>query len=152
MTVATRLPPPPTATAAGGGGHGWVELTRARHDIDAHLLTGRLTESGIETARVKDRSAPGAWLYGGSNPWAPVAILVRAGQLEDARLVLAEISWEAPPLIRPTKASEAPGPRWVTWWVAAIALGLLFTAIALARTAEAFRSCGLPLVCEDAAP
>ena len=128
-------------------------MSRAQNDIEAHLLTGRLHEAGVETRRLKDRSAPGAWLHGGSNPWAPVAIFVKKLQLEEARLVLAEISWSQPPVdpsearaqvhspARPTRAFA------VAWWVGAIALGLLFTSIALARTGEVLRSCELPLVC-----
>ena len=140
--------PPPGIEDAGGGGARWVELITAHNDIEAHLLTGRLEEAAVETRTVKDRSAPGAWLYGGSNPWAPVVVLVRAMQLVDARLVLAEISWAQPPL-DPEAASTAPTPKThaVVWWVAALALGLVFTSIALARTAQGSLSCDIPVVC-----
>ena len=140
--------PPPQAGDHGGGGSPWVELLTARNDIEAHLLTGRLEEASIETRTVKDRSAPGAWLYGGSNPWAPVVVLVKARQLEDARLVLAEISW-AQPAVDPDTAASDPGRRShaIAWWVAALALGVVFTSIALARTAQGTFSCDLPLVC-----
>ncbi|MDQ4145748.1 MAG: DUF2007 domain-containing protein [Actinomycetota bacterium] len=133
----------------GGGGAGWVELLRAHDDIEAHLLIGRLLEGGIETRTLKDRSAPGAWLYGGSNPWAPVVILVKKVQLEDARLVLAEISW-AQPSIDPqvaTSPREVARSHAIAWWAAALALGLAFTSIALARTADVLHGCELPLVC-----
>jgi Putative prokaryotic signal transducing protein len=152
MSVATKLPPPPVSTAVEGGGNGWVELTWARNDIEAHLLTGRLKESGIETRRVKDRSAPGAWLYGGSNPWAPVAVLVRELQLEDARIVMAEISWAGPAAPARSRDPESGPSRAVAWWVAALVLGVIFTAIGLARTAELFESCGLPVVCQEGSP
>lgn len=145
--------PHPPSSERGGGGSGWVELSRTQNDIEAHLLAGRLHEAGIETRRLKDRSAPGAWLHGGSNPWAPVAILVKKWQLEAARLVLAEISW-AQPSVDPLEVrsrvqySQRPARSFaVAWWVGAIALGLLFTSIALARTGEVLRSCELPLVC-----
>ena len=144
------LPPP---SERGGGGTGWVELSRTQNDIEAHLLAGRLNEAGVETRRFKDRSGPGAWLHGGSNPWAPVAVLVKKLQLDEARLVLAEISWAQPSVdpfevqteVRfPTKPTRTFA---VAWWLSAIALGLLFTSIALARTGEVLRSCDLPLVC-----
>lgn len=147
--------PPPPSSDRDGGGIGWVELTRTRNDIEAHLLTGRLNEAGVETSCIKDRGAPGAWLHGGSNPWAPVTVFVKKMQLDDARLVLAEISW-AQPSIDPMQApalERAGGTRYaLTWWVAAIALGLLFTFIALARTGQVLHSCELPLVCGSGAP
>ncbi|MDQ3987068.1 MAG: DUF2007 domain-containing protein [Actinomycetota bacterium] len=140
---------PVSLDLGGGGGRGWVELLRATDDIEAHLLTGRLGEVGIETMSVKDRSAPGAWLYGGSNPWAPVAILVRKIQLEDARLVLAEISWTAPAFENASEA-ERRGHRSgaVAWWAAAIALGMIFTAIGLLRTAQGLNGCEIPIICD----
>ena len=95
MTVGVDRPPPPVSQERGGGDQSWVELLKASDDIEAHLLGGRLLEAGIEARNVKDRSGP-AWMYGGSNPWAPVTILVRRAELEAARLVLAEISWSAP--------------------------------------------------------
>ncbi len=93
-------PPPPAERWPGGGGSGWVTLATAANDIEAHLLVGRLGEAGVDVHVLKDRSAPGAWLYGGANPWAPVHVLVRKLQLDEARLVLAEISFEAPPADR----------------------------------------------------
>ena len=144
--------PPPVVEDNGGGGARWVELATAHNDIEAHLLTGRLAEASVETRTVKDRSAPGAWLYGGSNPWAPVVVLVPATQLHDARLVLAEISWTQPAVdpAAPPMASSARRSHAIAWWVAALALGLVFTSIALARTAQGSFSCDLPLVCATA--
>jgi hypothetical protein len=125
----------------GGGGSDWVELTRARDDIDAHLLAGRLLEAGIETRAVKDRFAPGAWLYGGSNPWAPVTIMVHRVQLDDARLVLAEISYEAPSADtgRTSERRERQNP--VAWWVAAVVLAALVTAIFVSEVGPSDVSC-----------
>lgn len=85
-------PPPVDVEWSGGGGSDWVELCKARNDIDAHLLIGRMTEAGIDTYAVKDKAAP--WLYGASTPWAPVFVFVRRFQYEDARVLLAEISLE----------------------------------------------------------
>ena len=152
LTASTRREstggPPPIVEDHGGGGARWVELATARNDIEAHLLTGRLAEASVETRTVKDRSAPGAWLYGGSNPWAPIVVLVRSLQLDDARLVLAEISWTQP-AIDPATAPAAPAPKShaVAWWAAALALGVVFTSIALARTAEGSFYCDIPIVC-----
>jgi hypothetical protein len=129
------LPPPPAQLRTGGGGGGdWIELTRARDDIDAHLLCGRLDEAGVAARTVKDRHAPGAWLYGGSNPWAPVLVLVRRLQLDDARLVLARISLEAPAAtLRDRTALDHTGRL---RWVAALALGFVLTATTLAQVAS----------------
>ena len=137
----------------GGGGAGWVELLIAGNDIEAHLLIGRLAEAGVETRTVKDRSGPGAWLHGGSDPWAPVTILVKRVQLEDARLVLAEISWSQPTVDPddPTASRASAKPRALAWWAAAIALGIAFTSIALARTSGVLNGCEIPLICGGAA-
>lgn len=128
------LPPLEDDALTGGGGRGWVELTKARGDIEAHLLTGRLATSGIEASTVTDRSAPGSFLYGGHNPWAPVAVLVRRIQLEDARLVLAELAYEG----RPAEPQEAPtswkGP--VIWWLAAVGLAVMFTVLGVVQMIE----------------
>jgi Putative prokaryotic signal transducing protein len=150
MAVVTDRPPPPgVVDPGGGGGSPWVELVRARDDIDAHLLKGRLGEAGIETRFVKDRFAPGAWLYGGSNPWAPVTVLVRRLQLDEARLVLAEISFDAPP------AEPAPrrgGSRRVPtlWWVTALGLGALLSIIVLLQTAQSMSICKALPFCSEA--
>jgi Putative prokaryotic signal transducing protein len=128
------LPPPPVqAHPGGGGGRAWVELLRAHNDIDAHLLLGRLTEAGIETRAVKDRRAPGAWLYGGSNPWAPSVVLVRQLQLDEARLILASISLEAPDAA-PGELTLAPGTALRT--CISVALGLALSAPTLAQVAR----------------
>lgn len=141
--------PPPLDVDLGerGGGSSWVELLRAHDDIEAHLIGGRLETAGVEVSMLKDRSGP-AWLYGGSNPWAPVTLMVRKLQLDDARLVLAEVAYEAPSL---SEVSETTGGwrRPVMFWAAALALGTLLTGVALARTEQALRNCDLPLVCAD---
>ncbi len=127
-----------------------MELIRARHDIDAHLLVGRLDESGIETRAIPDRGAPGAWLYGGSNPWAPVKILVRRFQLEEARIVLAEISFEAPSVdeLR-AQATERRMSFPIVWWVTALVLGVILSILALGQVARSYTACQLPAFCEQ---
>lgn len=149
MTAKLDLPPPPVTAGRGGGDSRWVELIRARDDIDAHLLTGRLNEAGIETRTMKDRAAPGAWLYGGSNPWAPVMVLVRRFQLEDARLELAELSFTGP-AAEPSGEEDATSSRWsvpLVWWIVALVLGALLTGVALMKTTESNGRCELPLLC-----
>ena len=150
MGVGVLSPPPPAVTdrgGGGGGGTGWIHLTRARDDIDAHLLTGRLSHSGIETRTIVDRSAPGAWLHGGTNPWAPVNIYVRRIQLEDARLVLAEISYDAPS----ATAGRPPGRRVATiWWATAIGLGVALTLVVLGQAVQTEPLCRALPFCEEA--
>jgi hypothetical protein len=93
-------------------------------------------------------------MYGGSNPWAPVTILVRRFQLEDARMVLAEVSFDAP-AVEPQHPSDQPRrPRSgaVAWWVIALALGILFTAIALMQTARSMAPCHAGATCQPAGP
>lgn len=154
--MATTLAPtrsyggrPPLDTIEGrGGGSGWIELLRANDDIEAHLISGRLEAAGIEISMVKDRSGP-AWLFGGSNPWAPVTLLVRRFQLDDARFVLAEVAFEAP--VTATVSKRLAGWRGpVTFWAAAVTLGALLTGVALARTEQALQNCDFPLICVDA--
>jgi hypothetical protein len=128
------------------GGGGWVVLCRAADDIEAHLITGRLTEAGIETDVLKDRGRPGDWVCIGSDPWAPSSILVRRIQLEDARIVMAEVALsgpDAPP--PPDRLGEAPSWKGtLRWWTAALALGLAFTALGLAQAAQDLERRGTP--------
>jgi hypothetical protein len=147
-TTIDAPPLPPNLEEERGGGGDWIELVKVKNDIEAHLLTGRLEETGVETRLVKDRTDPGAWLYGGSNPWAPVAILVHRIQIEDARIVLAEISLRGPDAgqIEPPSPPEVRR-RALAWWIAAILLGLIFTAIALMRTDAAMESCARNQTC-----
>lgn len=153
MPTAIDLPPPDLLDLGhhGSGGSGWVVLIKARHDIDAHLLAGRLTEAGIESRTMKEVSAPGAWMYGGSNPWAPVVILVKRLDLDDARVVLAEISYEGPSADRLARQAE---DRYVAfpllWWVTALLLGAALSVLALSQvTRWNTTGCQLPALCEQ---
>lgn len=146
--------PPDVYAYEGGGGSGWVTLTRAANDIEAHLVTGRLSEAGVEATTLKDRSASGAWLHGGSDPWAPVLVLVRKLQLDDALLVLAEVAFEGPALTGERSALGPVDKEWrrpATFWAIAIGLGLLFTALGLAQTAENLKRCG-SVSCSNLSP
>jgi hypothetical protein len=142
----TDLTPPADPFTGGGGGSGWTKLVQAPNDIEAHLVTGRLNEVGIETQTLKDRSGP-VWLYNGSNPWAPVTVLVRRFKLEDAQLVLAEVAFSAPSAER---EAVPRGGVWgpVVWWSAAIALGVLFTALGWVQANNTMETCSRPSGCE----
>ena len=151
MTTAVDRPPPDLLEGLGGSGDsGWTVLIKARHDIDAHLLTGRLSEAGIETRTMKDISAPGSWMYGGSNPWAPVSVLVRKIDLDDAKVVLAEISYEGPTADQlAAQAVERHRSFPVVWWVTAVVLGAAISFLVLSQvTRWSDMGCQLPALCE----
>ena len=141
--------PPRSEDGSRGGGNDWVELFRAADDIEAALLLGRLADAAVETRSIKDRNAPGTWVYGGSNPWAAVMIYVRRFQLIDARIVLAEVSLEIP---AEPSAADRRGRRRVPrmWWATALALGVALSAIAVQQAADERRFCQLPILCTDA--
>ena len=153
MTTSVRQPPPGLLEDLDGSGDsGWTVLIKARHDIDAHLLAGRLTEAGIESRTMKDISAPGSWMYGGSNPWAPVTILVKKLDLDDARVVLAEISYEGPTADElAAQAVERHRSYPVVWWVTAVVLGAALSFLVLSQvTRLSHMACQLPALCEKA--
>ncbi len=148
MRAGTELPPPPLVTDDRGSGGEWVELVRARDDIDASLLVGRLSAADIESRSVKDATAP-TWMYGGRNPWAPVVVLVRKYQLDDARLVLAEVALSSPALDAPPAARTGAAPGFsVVWWVGALLLGALISALIVVQVAQqSLLHCRVPLLC-----
>jgi putative signal transducing protein len=98
----------------------WERLTTANDDIDAQLLVGVLEDASIETKVVKDRSGYGDYLYGGSNPWAPVAVHVHPSRLEDARRVLAAFGDE-----RPDGAGPPPVPASHLHWPTVVAVAIV---------------------------
>jgi hypothetical protein len=154
MSLRVDSPPPPADLAEdphGGGGHDWVRLHRAENDIDAALLVGKLSDAAIETRTLKDRGAPGAWLYGGSNPWAPVEIFVRRFQLNDAIIVLAEVSLNLEAHADDERPTERGERRWripAMWWATALTLGIALTALAIAQVTHTTGFCQLPVLCE----
>lgn len=150
-TAVDRPPLDPLQGYGGSGDSGWTVLMKARHDIDAHLLTGRLSEAGIETRTIKDISAPGSWMYGGSNPWAPVSVLVRKLDLDDAKVVLAEISYEGPTADQlAAQVVERHRSFPVVWWVTAVVLGAAISFLVLSQvTRWSDMGCQLPALCES---
>jgi hypothetical protein len=146
--------PPPIDTAhesSGGGGGDWVELFKAANDIDAALLTGRLDDAAIETRTIKDRREPGAWLYGGSNPWAPVMVYVRRRQLTDAQIVLAEISVASSKEDTQKPAPSRSGHRRlpVIWWATALVLGIALSALIVNQVTSSSGPCVVPVFCNE---
>lgn len=132
--------PPQVGREEGGGGAGWVTLARVYGDIEASLLMGRLTEAGLESSSLKERVSVPGWMWGASPP-VPVTVLVRRFQLDEARLVLAEVAFAGPAAVAPP-----PVDPWnrrkgtVLWWLMAVLLGVLFTALAyVSATASAER-------------
>ena len=150
MPTKVDLPPPLVDVIPDdGGGSDWVHLITARHDIDANLLEGRLREAGIDSHQLKDRNAPGAWLYGGSNPWAPVNIFVQRLQLDDARLLLAEISLDGPNAEELAALSAQRRRSFpIMWWVTAVLLGIVLTVLALNQLARSTTFCQIPALCD----
>jgi hypothetical protein len=145
MATLVEAPPPPVDASESGGGSDWVPLIDAKNDIDAHLLEGRLNEAGIEVRAVKDHSGP-SWLMNGSDPWGPVAILVRRFQYDDSRLVLAEVSFTAPDATRTEPRRTSP----LLFWTVALALGLSLTGIGFARSLDHIERCGFTQPCDPA--
>ena len=138
-------------TDRAGSDDGWVTLVSARGDIDANLMAGRLNVAGVETDIVRE-FGNSAWLYGGSNPWAPVTIRVKRPQLDDARSVLAEISFEAP-AVEPERNFH-PGSRRrslppLPWLVLAVVLGVLLIALSFVGMAsgQTDKRCEIPIIC-----
>lgn len=149
MRTGTDLPSPPLERRKGdpGGGSDWVELVIARDDIDAHLVSGLLTNAGIDSMHVHDVRAP-VWLYGGADPHSPVRVMVRRLYLEDARIVLAEQALEAP-AYGPKSSDPMPSParRSVLWLTTAIALGAILVALIFVQLARPLIACQLPVLC-----
>jgi hypothetical protein len=134
-----QLPPPDVIADGGGGGGEWTVLTVARGRMIAHLIRGLLESEGIETALDTSNPAPGAWLLPFGDQNAPVKVLVRSGQLEWARLALAQAEQTAGGAI----GGRQVRPRTIA---VGILLGVILVILAFA---EIFGSptCGLGIFC-----
>lgn len=100
----------------------WDQLTTANDDIDGQLLVGVLEDAGIDTKVVKNRSGYGDYLYGGSNPWAPVAVHVPAERLQEARAVLDRLGHGD---ASDADAAEAGTARRGPGWPVVVAVGIV---------------------------
>ena len=118
----------------------WTVLLVAADDIDAQLVAGRLSEEDIPTFLEKDRSGYGDYLLGGSNPHAPVSVLVPQERLAEARSLMAaespdgeEEAAAVPPdeppevLARPTSTFGAM--RTLRPWIAVVVVALILYAL-----------------------
>jgi hypothetical protein len=130
-------------------------LVLARDDIDAHLVSGLLTNAGIESMHVHDVRAQ-VWLYGGADPHSPVRVMVKRLYLEDARIVLAEQALEAPAYeARTSPGSDpvsdpvlrSPASRTALWWATAITLGAILGGLILMQFVRPTIPCQLPILC-----
>ena len=134
-----QLPPPDVIGDPGGGGGRWTVLTVARGRMVAHLIRGLLESEGIEVVLDTSNPAPGAWLMPFGDQNAPVKVLVRSGQLEWARLALAQAEQGAGGTIarRPFRSRTI---------AVGIILGLVLAVLAFV---EIFGSptCGLGIFC-----
>ena len=96
----------------------WEQATTANDDIDAQLLAGVLDDAGIETRLVKNRSGYGDYLFGGSNPHAPVAIHVRTSQLDAARQAIDDAA-------EPEQVDESEPVRSQPAWPTVVAIAIV---------------------------
>ncbi|MFN2488675.1 MAG: hypothetical protein ABR529_02820 [Actinomycetota bacterium] len=109
------LPPPRTAAAAGGD-RGWAELARGLARGFARRLHEQLARAGIEDRSLPERSR--------------VTVLVRRAVLEEARFVLAVVSYQGRAAVSAPRAEIGPS-RWVPAIRAAAALAVVLIAFLL---------------------
>jgi hypothetical protein len=67
---------------------GWVQAAVAANDYEAHLMSGRLEEEGIEVVLEPFATGAAAYLHPGGDPSAPVRILVPTEDGERATATL----------------------------------------------------------------
>ena len=67
---------------------GWARVAVAANEYQAHLIRGALEDEGIKVVLDPFASGAGAYLHAGSDPTAPVRILVPSGQSEGATDVI----------------------------------------------------------------
>lgn len=118
----------------------WVVLLVATDDIDAQLVAGRLSEEDIPTFLEKDRSGYVDYLLGGSNPHAPVSVLVPQERLVEARSVIAAESPgyeedaaaaapDEPPEVLARPGSAFGAMRTLRPWIAVVVVAALLYAL-----------------------
>jgi len=67
---------------------GWSRVAVAAHEYQAHLIRGALEDEGIKVVLDPFAGGAGAYLHAGSDPTAPVRILVPSEQYEAASDVI----------------------------------------------------------------
>lgn len=118
----------------------WTVLLVAADDIDAQLVAGRLSEEDIPTFLEKDRSGYGDYLLGGSNPHAPVSVLVPQERLAEARSLMAAESPDGeeeaaavppdePPEVLARPNSTFGAMRTLRPWIAVVVVALILYAL-----------------------
>ncbi|MEO7804808.1 MAG: hypothetical protein ABIS18_10980 [Actinomycetota bacterium] len=98
LTVASGKNEPPLEPHGGdSGGNGrWQLLTVAKDGFVAHLLEGRLLAEGVEVVLDTSNPAPGAFLKPFGDPLAPVKVLVRSHDFDQATLILHDVDHQPP--------------------------------------------------------
>lgn len=125
----------PPQTDRGGGGGGWAWLVTARGLIEAQLVRGVLEASGI-TPIALDASdpSPGSWLFLSGNINALVRIYVPRALLDEARLALLEIGFDAPEQPEPHRPSRRAPLRGRLVWLGVTLLIIALYVIAVFRS------------------
>ena len=77
---------------------GWISIATAANEYQAHLIRGALEDEGIKVVLEPFATGAGAYLHAGSDPTAPVRMLVP----RDRRT-------------RPTGSWLRSTPKWVRW-------------------------------------
>ena len=92
-----------------GGPSDWVKVAVAGNEYEAHLMAGRLEEEGIKVVLDPYATGVAAYLQAGSDPNAPVRILVPWDREDDAVEVLAVIDAESSVAGAEETTVEEPG-------------------------------------------
>ena len=89
---------------------GWISVATAANEYQAHLIRGALEDEGIKVVLEAFATGAGAYLHAGSDPTAPVRILVPRDSEDEANGVLvaldAEVGTVEPDL--PREAEDVP--------------------------------------------
>ena len=89
---------------------GWISVATAANEYQAHLIRGALEDEGIKVVLEAFATGAGAYLHAGSDPTAPVRMLVPRDQEDEAKGVLvaldAEVGTVEPDL--PAEVDDVP--------------------------------------------
>jgi hypothetical protein len=73
---------------------GWISIATAANEYQAHLIRGALEDEEIKVVLEPFASGAGAYLHAGSDPTAPVRILVPRDREDEANGVLVALDAE----------------------------------------------------------